>query len=173
MKQYEQVYDTMNFRLHYTDKRDQNVQTNQVEVSVGVKQSPKKQEVKKVVEKKLPKRPPGYYLRKFRIAGFVVFYTLLFPKYTKMIKQLRKKYFFSEIVSKNQMSKETNEYLKTLQTLKLNFIYKQKQRQKRRQKQGAYTLDFEETNEKGITKKYSINVSSISEIVKILLDGIK
>lgn len=76
-KQYENVYDAMNWRLHYTDKRDQIAQTTEVEIDV-------REEPAKVEEEKKEKKPEGYYRRKFRVAAYSVYFALAFPKYVQI-----------------------------------------------------------------------------------------
>ena len=89
MKQYQQVYNNMNFKLHYAIRTDQNAQTEDIAIQTKSTVKP----LEKSVCKKLPKRPAGFYRKKFKIAALSIFFMLIFPKYTKIVRQLRKKHF--------------------------------------------------------------------------------
>ena len=54
----------------------------------------------------LPKKPEGYYRRRFRIAGMAVYFALSFPKYVRIFRELRKRHFFQVIVAKDKLASQ-------------------------------------------------------------------
>lgn len=86
MLQYQQVYDTMHYRLKGGNKRDEGAQTETAE-TVQVSTESAGEASCKSIKVKID------YRRKFRIIGYAVYFSLAFPKYSKLFRELRRKNF--------------------------------------------------------------------------------
>ena len=110
-RQFTEAYRTMNQRLHFNHMRDEMAQTDSVEINTSQLQEDTVKETSRIASK----WPPGFLKRKF---------SLVFPKYVKIYREMRRQYFFSSIVAKKELESNVGEFGKLLDAVKLNDYYR-------------------------------------------------
>lgn len=122
--------------------------------------------------KEIAREKPNWK-RKFRIAGYVVYFSVLFPKYVQKFNQLRRNKFEEVILKTRVVQKEVEAGFKLFETMKINTFWKELERENRKEKGNFAYFDFEETDDAGNQIEFSFRLSNISHFLLLILGHLR